>query len=273
MENRNELMAMGNELAMANIKTEKVGKVTTEFYEFERVSHDKEGKEVRTTIQIRDKATVLALSNIDFFAGMTTLSLKGFVGSMAKISREEAKKAGFKSVVDMVAHIHKEYSKTTLNLYRRIGLLFIDQDAEGFQWRPGIAESVSVNNLSVVLALACNGTKDLEELSKEELEDLYERFYADYIATGDINLTAPQSQLKKAVRLINSGIIEGQCKESVGQNVSAEDGQNVSANDGQNVSKESAYKDMLADMSEFYKSNDVVLKAISDLIKAISEVQ
>ena len=287
---------MDNVLALASkafgittgMTSETVGDLTTNFYEFQDTKKGKDGKEVTTTIQIRHQETALALSHIDLFSGMAKISILGFVGDMARIDSKEAKKACGGSVVDLVAKIHKEYSRTTLNMYRRIGLMFFDKSQDGYHWRPGIPSSVSVNNLSVVLALASK-KKDLEECSDKEIEKLYQDFYAKYIATGEINLTTTQAELKKQVKTVNS-IIDGESKEKDTQDENdtqdsqdSQDSQDTQdENDTQDTQDENETQDTqekkfekwansLSEMSEYYKDNKEVVKAIANLIKVLKK--
>ena len=256
-------------------RTEKVGKKVSDVYEIFKTGKDKDGKDITTTIQIRDKATVALLSDIDVLAYMAKGSIKGFVCAMGKISREVAKKAGFKSVVDMVYENHKDYSRTTLNLYRRIGILFTDKENSGYEWIDWIPSSVSVNNLSVVLALACNGVKDLEECTQDEINELLENFYCEYIATGLINLTTTQSELKKAVKSIATGIIDGTVKETDNSNNSDENSEN-SENSASDLVADAKidilvkYHDTISEMSDYFKDNETIVNAIATIMKELS---
>ena len=276
----NDLLGLReNALAMnlpINTKVETVGKVTSEFYEFSYIKKDKDGKEVSTAVQIRDKATVMALTDIDLFSGLAKMSIKGFVIALSKIAKEEAKKACGGSVVDLVEKCHPEYSRTTLNMYRRIGLMFADRSKDGYEWKVGIPSSVSVNNLSVVLALASQ-KKELEECKETEIDELFEEFYANYIATGLIILTTSQSELKKQVKNINSGIIEGESKElsDNSENEKKEEEDSESAIEvTEEVEKKDnieQFKEQLAYYSEIFKDNKKIVKAIAEIIRELSE--
>ena len=254
------------------VRSEKIGKKITDFYEITTYGKDKEGKETTTTLQIRDKATVALLSDIDVLAYMAKGSIKAFVIAMGKLNKEVAKKHGFKSVVDMVAKAHMDYSKTTLNLYRRIGLMF-GGSGDGYEWKEGIPSSVTVNNLSVVLALATKG-KDLEECTTEEIEELWVDFYDNYIADGTIVLTTTQAELKKQVKAINSGIIDGDVK-VVDQGTTDQGTTDQGTTDKEKVntdtiSKISVYSDTISEMSEYFKDNETIVNAIATIMKELS---
>ena len=254
------------------VRSEKIGKKITDFYEITTYGKDKEGKETTTTLQIRDKATVALLSDIDVLAYMAKGSIKAFVIAMGKLNKEVAKKHGFKSVVDMVAKAHMDYSKTTLNLYRRIGLMF-GGSGDGYEWKEGIPSSVTVNNLSVVLALAIKG-KDLEECTTEEIEELWVDFYDNYIADGTIVLTTTQAELKKQVKAINSGIIDGDVK-VVDQGTTDQGTTDQGTTDKEKVntdtiSKISVYSDTISEMSEYFKDNETIVNAIATIMKELS---
>ena len=249
------------------VRSEKIGKKITDFYEITTYGKDKEGKETTTTLQIRDKATVALLSDIDVLAYMAKGSIKAFVIAMGKLNKEVAKKHGFKSVVDMVAKAHMDYSKTTLNLYRRIGLMF-GGSGDGYEWKEGIPSSVTVNNLSVVLALATKG-KDLEECTTEEIEELWVDFYDNYIADGTIVLTTTQAELKKQVKAINSGIIDGDVK-VVDQGTTDQGTTDKEKVNTDTISKISVYSDTISEMSEYFKDNETIVNAIATIMKELS---
>ena len=249
------------------VRSEKIGKKITDFYEITTYGKDKEGKETTTTLQIRDKATVALLSDIDVLAYMAKGSIKAFVIAMGKLNKEVAKKHGFKSVVDMVAKAHMDYSKTTLNLYRRIGLMF-GGSGDGYEWKEGIPSSVTVNNLSVVLALAIKG-KDLEECTTEEIEELWVDFYDNYIADGTIVLTTTQAELKKQVKAINSGIIDGDVK-VVDQGTTDQGTTDKEKVNTDTISKISVYSDTISEMSEYFKDNETIVNAIATIMKELS---
>ena len=256
-----------------NVKTEKVGKVTASFYSFSDVKKGKDGKEVSTEIQIRDKATVATLYNIDAFIGMSTIAVKGLVCEISRISAKIAKETVNSDVVTMLSKIYPFYSKTTLQMYRRVGLVFVDRSVDGYQYRAGIPQSVSVNNLSVVLALATKKA-NLEELTEEELTDLYETFYADYIATGRVNLTATQSVLKKQVKDINDSenAIDGNTTPK--KEDKKEEGKEVKVTPKtEKADNITAFKEYLAHYSEVFKGNGAILSAITDILKELATME
>lgn len=253
-----------------NVATETVGEITTEYYSFFTDKKGKDGKPVSTEIQIRDKKAIATLRNIDVFIGMTSLSIKGLVCEISRLESKIAKESVNSDVVGMLAKIYPTYSKTTLQLYRRVGLMFVDRSKDGYFYRAGIPQTVSVNNLSVVLALATK-KKNLEELSEKDLESLYQSFYAEYIATGKINLTATQSALKKAVHDIteSENAIDGSAKDVSEEKTETETETEVTE-ETEKKDNIVSFKEQLVYYSEVFKGNGNILASISDILKELA---
>lgn len=253
-----------------NITTETVGDLTTEYYSFFTDKKGKDGKPVSTEIQIRDKKAIATLRNIDVFIGMTSLSIKGLVCEISRLESKIAKESVNSDVVGMLAKIYPTYSKTTLQLYRRVGLMFVDRTKDGYFYRAGIPQTVSVNNLSVVLALATK-KKNLEELTEKELESLYQSFYADYIATGKLNLTATQSALKKAVHdiSVSENAIDGTAKDVTGEKTGEKTETEVTE-ETERKDDIVSFKEQLVYFSEVFKGNGNILASISDILKELA---
>ena len=254
-----------------NVTTETVGDITTEYYSFFTDKKGKDGKTTNTEIQIRDKATVATLHNIDVFIGMNALSTKGPVCEISKLNAKIAKETVNSDVVGMLAKIYPTYSKTTLQLYRRVGLMFVDRTKAGYFYRAGIPQTVSVNNLSVVLALATK-KKNLEELTEKELESLYQSFYADYIATGKLNLTATQSALKKAVHDIteSENAIDGTSKDVTDEKPEEKTEETEVTEETEKKDNIVEFKEQLVHFSEVFKGNGNILASISDILKELA---
>ena len=254
-----------------NVATETVGEITTEYYSFFTDKKGKDGKPVSTEIQIRDKKAIATLRNIDVFIGMTSLSIKGLVCEISRLDSKIAKEAVNSDVVGMLSKIYPTYSKTTLQLYRRVGLMFVDRTKDGYFYRAGIPQTVSVNNLSVVLALATK-KKNLEELTEKELESLYQSFYADYIATGKINLTSTQSALKKAVHDIteSENAIDGSAKDITEEKTEEKTEETEVIEETERKDNIVEFKESLVHFSEIFKGNGNILASISDILKELA---
>ena len=208
--------------------------------------------------------------DIDTFATLSTMSIKGLCVAMARLTTKIAEKAGFKSVVDMVAEKHNNLSKNTLSKYRRIGLIFGDTQADGYMWRTFIPQGVSVSNLDVVLTLF--DKLDMEKLTPEQLEEKAQEFYDDYICTDRISLTATQKVLKEQVRLIKNPPIEGKVITETEGNDTDEQAQEQAQETPETPEtiaqeKEEEVRLAISTIAEYYKNNPTVSALIMELIK------
>lgn len=270
---RNKLFSL---IPMNNLKAETVKGKEVELYEFSYNKKTKQG-ETATTVQIRDKYAIATMLDIDTFTALSTMSLKGLCIAMARLTKQTAEKAGFKSVVDMVSEKHTNLSKNTLQKYRRIGLLFGDISEDGYMWRSFIPQSVSVSNLDVVLTLF--DKVDVEALTQEKLEERCQKFYEEYIVTDKISLTATQKKLKEQVHLIKNPPIDVKTV-TVNDNEQAQE-QSTQDNDEpkQDTPETQAQEQTetvrlaISTIAEYYKNNPKVSPIIMELIKAIEQEQ
>lgn len=242
-----------------------------ELYTFTYPKKTKDGVQ-NTTVEIRDTKAIATMLDVDMFASLGTIQQKGLSVSLGRLSKKTAEKAGFKTVVDMIAERHSNLSKNTLQKYRRIGLLFGDKSADGYLWRSFIPQSVSVSNLDVVLTLF--DKLDLEALTEEQLEEKAYDFYEKYIVEDKISLLATQKVLKEQVRNIKNPPIEGKAK------VVSDTEQEQEQEQAQEVMETAETKEQeeieevrlcISTIAEYYKNNPRVSALIMELIKATTE--
>ena len=243
-----------------------------EIYNIPLTKKDKDGNETTELIAIRNSTEITNLSDFDLFAYASKVSVKASCIASARIKKETAESCGYKSVVAMLYKLHPDYSQTTLKMYRRIGRIFGDLSADGYLWREDIPQAVSVNNLSVVVSLL--GLEDTESVTDEEIERAYNNFINDYILTDKIHLLLPQAKLKKEVSDIKNGIIDGSCQEvEKTADTSSDDTSSETevTPETEKAERHEEYKNMLSVMSEEFKENKTILKAIATIIKELSK--
>lgn len=161
-----------------------------------------------TTVTIRDKASVVALTNIEKLALVMNGGANAIVREMRKVSRETIKKSGLSPLQFFKKAFDKVLAENTIERYYRISLLFVNP--ETFEYRTGIDKTTAVSNLDVALPLFKFKERkiDINELSEEEIEEEYKKFYAEYILKDLLHLYLSQTKLKEEVSKLKKGVID-----------------------------------------------------------------
>lgn len=161
-----------------------------------------------TTVTIRDKASVVALTNIEKLALVMNGGANAIVREMRKVSRETIKKSGLSPLQFFKKAFDKVLAENTIERYYRISLLFVNP--ETFEYRTGIDRTTAVSNLDVALPLFKFKERkiDINELSEEEIEEEYKKFYAEYILKDLLHLYLSQTKLKEEVSKLKKGVID-----------------------------------------------------------------
>ena len=165
------------------------------------------GKEV-TTIVVRDKASVSALTNIEKSARLQGATATLICSEMRKIPKSTIEKSGLSALNFFKGAFGDVLSDNTISRYFRISRLFFDPNT--YQYRKGLEVDTLVSNLDVVLPLFKFKERNIkiEDLSEEEIENEYNNFFENYIIKDIIHLFKSQSQLKEEVSKASKGIID-----------------------------------------------------------------
>ena len=171
------------------------------------------GKEV-TTIVVRDKASVAALTNIEKSARLQGATATLICSEMRKIPKSTIEKSGLSALNFFKGAFGDVLSDNTISRYFRISRLFFDPNT--YQYRKGLEVDTLVSNLDVVLPLFKFKERNIkiEDLSEEEIEKEYNAFFEEYIIKDIIHLFKSQSQLKEEVSKANKGIIDEKKKDN-----------------------------------------------------------
>ena len=201
---------------------------------------------------------------------------------MSRVSKSAAESIGLKKATDLLkAKFSKRYDENTILKYYNIGKFFGDTDCEGYEYREGIDSDVAVSNLDCVLSLAMDivkerfDTKDLQSLKDEEIMSAYNTFYARYIATGDITLSATQSTVKKQVKSIRKGVIDGEVtkEETVDGNTNTDtdtDNGNTDADTNLEIDNVvETIRSFVDYIGQHFEGNSKVSKALATIIKEL----
>ena len=171
------------------------------------------GKEV-TTIVVRDKASVSALTNIEKSARLQGATATLICSEMRKIPKSTIEKSGLSALNFFKGAFGDVLSDNTISRYFRISRLFFDPNT--YQYRKGLEVDTLVSNLDVVLPLFKFKERNIkiEDLTEEEIEKEYNTFFEEYIIKDIIHLFKSQSQLKEEVSKANKGIIDEKKKDN-----------------------------------------------------------
>ena len=187
------------------------------------------GKEV-TTIVVRDKASVSALTNIEKSARLQGATATLICSEMRKIPKSTIEKSGLSALNFFKGAFGDVLSDNTISRYFRISRLFFDPNT--YQYRKGLEVDTLVSNLDVVLPLFKFKERNIkiEDLSEEEIEKEYNNFFEEYIIKDIIHLFKSQSQLKEEVSKANKGIIDEKKKDSKDNNGNTDNGNTDNGN-------------------------------------------
>ena len=171
----------------------------------------KEDTEVEIKHTCFDPAIVSVYEKVEYLTQVGNESRKALCIELAGVTREMVKKAGFKGGFNAFISncFGARLDANTAQKYRKVGRVFgIKTEAEGkvgYRWKEPIASNVSVTNLSQVLGLV-DLPKNWEELTDAEMEKVYLKFVQTYIYTARINLDCTLSDLREAIRKVQSEI-------------------------------------------------------------------
>ena len=215
----------------------------------------KKGKDL-TTCHVTDSKLVATLSNIDVVAELETTTSVYLVKAFSTITLENAKKLGFKSVLEFIKAVFtSKLDDNTINRYYAIGRIFIDKDTKDFY--PLVA-GVPISNLDVARRVLKHKENkiDISTLSDKECKKEYGKI-ADLIASDTLHLSLSQADLKTEVSTINKGIIDNKDDskdDSKGDNTG--DSTDDNKDDNKDDSKDDSNNDN-ADNSKIDDSNKV----------------
>ncbi|MBO7732705.1 MAG: hypothetical protein J6S67_09140 [Methanobrevibacter sp.] len=260
--NVNDIATYTESFALPEMSTEltvsdKDGIVTKSFM---YKSTDKDGNVTYKTA--KSELTMSFINSVNFWAKVGKVAPRNIAIEMAQVTEEMAKSEGYKSVKEMIKSIYPNYTDNTINGYRRAGWFFgikeIDEKGQvHYRYRNGIDGDTSINNLTAVLTL-CNIPKDYQKLSTDEVNGLYKAFYEKYILTGEINLSLPQSELKKQISAIQN-TIDGNCEDKTNNSDNSDNSDNSENTENKTVDKNSKSS------TESVKSDDVKTTAINSV--------
>lgn len=136
--------------------------------------------------EITDKALITMNAKATLLLTARKISDKAMCIECAKLTLEEVKKYGFSSVVAFVGKMFElDLTNNQINDYIRVGKIFGDRQRNGYHWKSGVADSVTMTNLRDMLSLVfedCTDkdSKDVAKLSDTELNALFDRFMEKY---------------------------------------------------------------------------------------------
>ena len=167
--------------------------------------YKQDGETKSTTVTINNQYAVARLTNID---AVITLNKKSNIAlsiELARLKKSVAEENGFKTVAQLVHAIHDDLSETTINSYRRVGVIFGDLSTEVFKWKDEIPQNTSITNLVQVVGLV-NASKDTDSITQEEATQAVREFKERYIDSEDIHLLLPLSKLKEEIKRVQNTI-------------------------------------------------------------------
>ena len=164
-----------------------------------------DGEEKSVPVVINNAYAVARLSNIDSLVNLNKKSSIALAIEMARVKKSIAEENGFKTVAQLIHAIHDDLSETTINAYRRVGVVFGDLSTEVFKWKDSIPQNTSITNLVQAIGLV-NVNKDTDAITQEEAVKAVEDFKATYIDSERLHLLLPLSKLKDEIKRINNTI-------------------------------------------------------------------
>ena len=175
-----------------------------DIYSFTREYIEK-GENKQVTVTITNQYAVARLSNIDAIINLNKKSNIALAIELARLKKAIAEENGFKTVAQMVHSIHDDLSETTINSYRRVGVVFGDLSNETFRWKSAIPQNTSITNLVQAVGLV-EVNKDTDKITQEEAEKAVQNFYNDYIMSDRLHLLLPLAKLKEEIKSIQNTI-------------------------------------------------------------------
>ena len=175
-----------------------------DIYSFTR-EYTEKGENKQATVTVTNQYAVARLSNIDAIINLNKKSNIALAIELARLKKAIAEENGFKTVAQMVHSIHDDLSETTINSYRRVGIVFGDLSAEVFRWKSAIPQNTSITNLVQAVGLV-NVNKDTDKITQEEAEKAVQDFYNDYIMADRLHLLLPLSKLKEEIKNIQNTV-------------------------------------------------------------------
>ena len=173
-------------------------------YSFTR-EFKQDGQTKTTTVTINNQYAVARLCNVDAILNLNKNSNIALASELARIKKSIAEENGFKTVAQMVHAIHDDLSETTINAYRRVGIIFADLSSEVFRWKQDIPQNVSITNLVQVAGMV-NVNKDTDKITQEEATKAVAEFKEKYIDSDELHLLLPLSKLKEEIKRIQNTI-------------------------------------------------------------------
>ena len=175
-----------------------------DIYSFTR-EYSEKGENKVATVTVTNQYAVARLSNIDAIINLNKKSNIALAIELARLKKAIAEENGFKTVAQMVHSIHDDLSETTINSYRRVGIVFGDLSSEAFRWKSAIPQNTSITNLVQAVGLV-NVNKDTDKITQEEAEKAVQDFYNDYIMADRLHLLLPLSKLKEEIKSIQNTV-------------------------------------------------------------------
>ena len=175
-----------------------------DIYSFTR-EYSEKGENKVATVTVTNQYAVARLSNIDAIINLNKKSNIALAIELARLKKSIAEENGFKTVAQMVHSIHDDLSETTINSYRRVGIVFGDLSSEIFRWKSAIPQNTSITNLVQAVGLV-NVNKDTDKITQEEAEKAIQDFYNDYIMSDRLHLLLPLSKLKEEIKSIQNTV-------------------------------------------------------------------
>lgn len=136
--------------------------------------------------EVTDKALIVMNAKATLLLTARKISDKAMCLECARLTLEEVKKYGFSSVLAFVGKMFElDLTSGQITDYIRVGKIFGDRTRNGYHWKKGIAESVTMTNLRDVLGLVFEDcpdkeSKDVNKLSDTELNKLFDNFMEKY---------------------------------------------------------------------------------------------
>lgn len=172
--------------------------------------------------EVTDKALIVMNAKATLLLTARKISDKAMCLECARLTLEEVKKYGFSSVLTFVGKMFElDLTSGQITDYIRVGKIFGDRTRNGYHWKKGIAEAVTMTNLRDVLGLVFEDcpdkeSKDVNKLSDTDLDKLFNRFMEKYpdcpLQASNKTLREWKSNLKKS-QTEDANIIKGTATE------------------------------------------------------------
>ena len=259
-----------------------------EVYSFTK-HEKKDGQEKATTVVIANQYAVARLSNIDAIINLNKNSNIALSIELARLKKSIAEENGFRTVAQMVHSIHDDLSETTINAYRRVGVVFGDLASEIFKWKDLIPQNVSITNLVQVVGLV-DIDKDTDKITQDNAVKAVAEFVDKYILSDRLHLLLPLSKLKEEIKDINNTIdstskeVDSKTEDSKTEDSKTEDSkqtedsktedskQTADSKPGEVVRTKESFIYDLEYLKELYKDNDKIVKLSEKLIKELEKI-